>query len=37
MVERTLGWLHRIRRPRIRYERGADIHQALLSLACALI
>jgi transposase len=37
VVERTLGWLHRFRRLRIRYERRADIHQAFLSLACALI
>ncbi|QKY12114.1 transposase (plasmid) [Janthinobacterium lividum] len=35
--ERTLGWLHRFRRLRIRYERRADIHQAFLSLACILI
>jgi transposase len=33
VVERTLGWLHRFRRLRIRYERHADIHQAFLSLA----
>lgn len=37
VVERTLGWLHRFRRLRIRYERRADIHQGFLSLACALI
>jgi transposase len=37
VVERTLGWLHRFRRLRIRYERRADIHQAFLALACALI
>jgi transposase len=37
VVERTLGWLHRFRRLRIRYERRADIHQAFLSLACSLI
>lgn len=37
VVERTLGWLHRFRRLRIRYERRADIHQAFLSIACALI
>jgi IS5 family transposase len=37
VVERTLGWLHRFRRLRIRYERRADIHQAFLSLACILI
>jgi len=37
VVERTLGWLHRFRRLRIRYERRADIHQGFLSLVCAII
>jgi transposase len=37
VVERTLGWLHRFRRLRMRHERRADIHQAFLSLACSLI
>jgi transposase len=37
VVERTLGWLHRFRRLRIRYERRADILQRFLSLACAII
>jgi transposase len=37
VVERTLAWLHRYRRLTIRYERRADIHQAFLSLGCALI
>lgn len=37
VIERTLGWLHRFRRLRIRHERRADIHQAFLSLACSLI
>ena len=37
VVERTLGWLHRFRRLRIRHERRSDIHQAFLSLACSLI
>jgi transposase len=32
-VERTLSWLHRNRRLRIRYERRPEIHQALLTLA----
>jgi transposase len=36
-VERTFAWLHNWRRLRIRTERRADIHQALLSLACAAI
>jgi transposase len=37
VVERTLSWLNRFRRLKVRYERRADIHQAFLSLGCALI
>jgi IS5 family transposase len=37
VVERTLSWLNRFRRLRVRYERRADIHQAFLSLGCAMI
>jgi transposase len=37
VIERTLSWLNRYRRLTIRYERRADIHQAFLTLACALI
>jgi transposase len=37
VVERTLAWLGRFRRLVVRYERRADIHQAFLSLGCALI
>jgi len=38
VIERTLAWLNtRFRRLRIRYERHADIHQAFLSLGCAMI
>ena len=37
VVERTLSWLNRYRRLRVRYERRGDIHQAFLSLGCALI
>jgi transposase len=37
VVERTLAWLSRYRRLTVRYERRADIHQAFLSLGCALI
>jgi transposase len=37
VVERTLAWLNRYRRLTIRYERRADIHEAFLTLACALI
>jgi transposase len=35
VVERTLSWLNRYRRLKVRYERRADIHQAFLSLSCA--
>lgn len=37
VVERTLAWLHQFRRLRVRYERRADIHEAFLTLACALV
>lgn len=37
VVERTLSWLNRFRRLKVRYERRADIHLAFLSLGCALI
>ena len=37
VVERTLAWLNRFRRRRVRYERRADIHQAFLTLGCVLI
>jgi transposase len=37
VIERTLSWLNRYRRLTIRYERRADIHQAFLTLGCALI
>ena len=37
MVERTLSWLNRFRRLKIRYEHRADIHLAFLQLGCALI
>ena len=37
VVERTLSWLNRFRRLKIRYERRADIHLAFLQLGCALI
>ena len=37
VVKRTLGWLHRSRRLRIRHQRRADVHQAYVSLACSLI
>lgn len=37
VVERTLAWLHQFKRLRIRYERRPELHEAFLSLACALI
>ena len=37
VVERTLSWLHQYRRLRVRYERRADIHQALVTLGCIMI
>ena len=37
VVERTFAWLNQFRRLRVRDEKRADIHQAFLSLACALI
>jgi transposase len=37
VVERTLSWLNRFRRLKVRYERRADIHTAFLTLGCALI
>jgi transposase len=32
VVERTFAWLNQFRRLRVRYEKRADIHEALLSL-----
>ena len=37
VVERTLSWLSQYRRLRVRDERRADIHEAFLTLGCALI
>ncbi|AGZ40725.1 transposase [Actinoplanes friuliensis DSM 7358] len=37
LVERTFSWLHNLRRLRTRYERRADIHQAMISIACSVI
>jgi len=36
-VQRTFAWLNQFRRLRVRYDKRADIHEALLSLGCALI
>ena len=37
VVERTFAWPNQFRRLRVRYEKRADIHEAFLSLRCALI
>jgi transposase len=37
VVERTFAWLNQFRRLRVRYEKRADIHEAFLSLGCALV
>jgi len=37
VVERTLAWLKRFRRLKVRYERRDDIHEAFLLIGCALI
>lgn len=36
-VERTFAWLHQFRRLRIRWDKRAEIHQAFLHLAAAVI
>ena len=37
VVERTISWLHQYKRLAIRWEHHTDLHNALVSLACALI
>jgi transposase len=37
VVERTFAWLNQFRRLRARYDERADIHEAFLSLGCAVI
>jgi transposase len=36
-VERTLVWLAKYSRLAVRYERWANIHEAVLQLGCSLI
>ncbi len=36
-VARTLAWLRQFRRLRVRHARRADIHEAFLTLGCALV
>ncbi len=37
VVERTLAWLHRLKRLRMREERDDGMHLAFLQLGCCLI
>jgi transposase len=37
VVERTFSWLHQMKRLLVRYERRADMHEAMLALGCCLI
>lgn len=37
VVECAFAWLHQLKRPRIRYECRADLHQGLLELARSII
>jgi transposase len=37
VVERTISWLHQLRRLRTRYERRDDIHEAFLTLGCIVV
>lgn len=37
VVERTPAWMSRYRQHTVRYDKRADIHLALLRLACLLI
>ena len=37
VVEQTLALLHQFRRLAVRWEHHLDLHEALVSLACALI
>jgi hypothetical protein len=37
VVERTLSWLHHLKRLRVREERRSDLHLALLQLGCCVV
>jgi transposase len=37
VVERTLAWFHQFRKLRLRTEKQADLHEAFVLLACAMI
>jgi transposase len=37
VVERTFAWLHQYKRLLVRYERRAEMHEAMLAIGCCLI
>lgn len=37
VVERTISWLHQFKRLAIRWDHHTELHNGLISLACALI
>ncbi len=37
VVERTFAWLHKLKRPLVRYDRRHEIHEAILALGCCLV
>jgi transposase len=37
VVERTFAHLHQFKRLLVRYERRADMHEAMLAIGCCLI
>jgi transposase len=37
VVERTISWLHQMRRLRTRFERRDDLHDAFLTLGCIVV
>lgn len=37
VVERTIAWLHNLRRLRTRYERDDELHLAFMLLGCAVV
>ena len=37
VVERTISWLHQMRRLRSRWEKRPSMHDAFLKLGCAMI
>ena len=37
VVERTFAHLHQFKRLLVRYERRAEMHEAMLALGCCLI